>query len=423
MKRIFCFILLLAVSSFYPQTEFIPHLYYPHSLDNYLLSNWSIQKWDSVNWENYFYYEYYYNPANILIEINSKQWDDSNSVWINNSRNFLYYDSSGRHQEYFTQIWSNNSYKNHSKQTYNYNSFDSLSIFQTFLWDDTTNSWNNTDKTMNEYDSNNYLIETVYYKGSGTNWNIYSRSIFTYDSVYNLILNLYQGWQAQWENLNRTLYYYDDNKLSQYIWQQWINNSWESDHRESFTYDANNNLTERLVETAVGSGWINLLRDVRSYNQLNQLYSILTYYWITNSWVMDRSVDYNYDSFGNIIEYIIKHWLDNNTWEYQWRVNYNYLPVYVSDYYSEIEVFTLSNVYPNPFNPITTIEFYIPKSSYVTLKIYDIVGNEIATLVNEEKRAGNYKINFNAKELSAGVYFYRLQTGEFVETKKMVLIK
>jgi ligand-binding sensor domain-containing protein len=85
--------------------------------------------------------------------------------------------------------------------------------------------------------------------------------------------------------------------------------------------------------------------------------------------------------------------------------------------------FSLNQNYPNPFNPSTTISFYIPNSSFVNLKVYDILGNEVATLVNEEKATGSYELNFNALELSSGIYFYKLQAGNFIETKKMILLK
>jgi len=85
--------------------------------------------------------------------------------------------------------------------------------------------------------------------------------------------------------------------------------------------------------------------------------------------------------------------------------------------------FLLSYNYPNPFNPSTKIKYSVPQSSNVVIKVYDILGNEIETLVNEEKSAGSYELTWNAKGLSSGVYFYQLRAGSFVETKKMVLIK
>jgi hypothetical protein len=87
------------------------------------------------------------------------------------------------------------------------------------------------------------------------------------------------------------------------------------------------------------------------------------------------------------------------------------------------ERFILSQNYPNPFNPSTTINFSVPSSEFVRLKVYDILGNEVATLVNEEKPTGSYEVNFDASSLSTGVYFYKLQAGSFIETKKMILLR
>jgi hypothetical protein len=87
------------------------------------------------------------------------------------------------------------------------------------------------------------------------------------------------------------------------------------------------------------------------------------------------------------------------------------------------EKFELSQNYPNPFNPATTIKFSLPKMSFVTLRIYDITGREIETLVNEIRGAGRYDVNFDASTLATGVYFYTLQTEDFQETRKMMLVK
>lgn len=91
------------------------------------------------------------------------------------------------------------------------------------------------------------------------------------------------------------------------------------------------------------------------------------------------------------------------------------------------EGFALSQNYPNPFNPSTKIRFAVPASvgtRYgVSLQVFDVLGKEVATLVNEELRAGNYETTFDGHGLASGVYFYRLQAGGFVQTKKLVLQK
>jgi len=85
--------------------------------------------------------------------------------------------------------------------------------------------------------------------------------------------------------------------------------------------------------------------------------------------------------------------------------------------------FTLYQNYPNPFNPSATIRYEIPERSFITLKVFDVLGNEIASLVNEEKLAGSYEVKFEADRLSSGIYFYKLQSGNFIKTKKMLLLK
>jgi len=85
--------------------------------------------------------------------------------------------------------------------------------------------------------------------------------------------------------------------------------------------------------------------------------------------------------------------------------------------------FALGQNYPNPFNPSTTFKYEIPKESYITLKVYDILGREVTTLVNEQQRAGYYEIDWNAVNNSSGVYFYKIQAGDYVDTKKMILLR
>jgi hypothetical protein len=85
--------------------------------------------------------------------------------------------------------------------------------------------------------------------------------------------------------------------------------------------------------------------------------------------------------------------------------------------------FELAQNYPNPFNPITTIKYQIPEPAFITIKVYDVLGNEMATLINDEKTAGSYGIEFDGYLLPSGVYYYRITAGDFSQTKKMILLK
>ena len=112
------------------------------------------------------------------------------------------------------------------------------------------------------------------------------------------------------------------------------------------------------------------------------------------------------------------------------------IPTSLQDEAEPVTQFELEQNYPNPFNPSTKIKFTIPSSVILSeaenlsiqLKVYDVLGNEVATLVNEQKPAGNYEIEFNSSGLihqtiSSGIYFYQLRAGSFIDTKKMILLK
>ncbi len=88
-----------------------------------------------------------------------------------------------------------------------------------------------------------------------------------------------------------------------------------------------------------------------------------------------------------------------------------------------VKKFALLQNYPNPFNPTTSIQYQIPANIFVTLKVFDILGKEVASLINEEKTSGVYTISFDGSSLSSGVYFYQINAGNFHQTKKFILLR
>ena len=142
------------------------------------------------------------------------------------------------------------------------------------------------------------------------------------------------------------------------------------------------------------------------------------------------------EGFGTTTETHFYSFIDDNIsrGKYQYRlkqIDYNGTFEYSKTVEVEVLVinnFVLQQNYPNPFNPTTIIKYSIPTNVKrgtlnVSLKVYDVLGNEIATLVNEEKQAGNYEVEFNAANLPSGIYFYQLRARSFIETKKMILLK
>ena len=145
--------------------------------------------------------------------------------------------------------------------------------------------------------------------------------------------------------------------------------------------------------------------------------------------------DYNNKDVNNVITYPVTNLSSKNQYYYRVRAYNNagtssnsnvisILLVNVNGNTSGIPTeFMLDQNYPNPFNPTATINYALPKSGLVKIIICDILGREVKTLVNEEKTAGYYSIQFNGNNLTSGIYFYRMQSGNFVETKKLILLK
>ena len=117
-------------------------------------------------------------------------------------------------------------------------------------------------------------------------------------------------------------------------------------------------------------------------------------------------------------------------------INWNAPLVFVAGYFNSISVTNVENVgengmndfrieqnYPNPFNPETRIDFHVPYDSFITIKVYDILGNEVSTIISRETKSGEYSMDFNGETLASGVYFYQMKSDRYLETKKMILLK
>jgi M6 family metalloprotease-like protein len=183
--------------------------------------------------------------------------------------------------------------------------------------------------------------------------------------------------------------------------------------------------------------WAELQMRINSSEWIT-VYSGANRYWTDSNYVYDKSGEL-------LIDFRVKVSDSQNKfsmWSDILTIDKKFNNLTSADYMDskrniEPDEFMLNQNYPNPFNPVTKISFTIPTSPlnpspyqgegpgerFVTLKVYDLLGNEIVTLVSEEKMTGSYEIEFNASKLASGTYFYQLKSGEFIETKKMLLVK
>jgi len=223
--------------------------------------------------------------------------------------------------------------------------------------------------------------------------------------------------------------------MIEYLKQDWSSSgsSWENDELCLYTYDVNYNMIEELKNYWDDSSWVILSEKTYTYDMNNNLIEELWQGWWGLTWTNQDLYTYTYDGNNNMTELLHQYW-DGSSWVNSMRDVYSYIPTGIEDYEYLVTAYSLSQNYPNPFNPSTTIKYQIPELSLVTLKVYDVLGSEIITLVNEEKPLGSYEVDFSVGQnsilsLSSGIYFYRLQVyapgraGSFVETKKMMLLR
>ncbi len=412
----------------YPTLQQIYDLNTPSEGD-FLLSTRTRQIWDATSsiWENDSLVEYSYNELNLPDTLLYHKWrngivwgndggrtyiynqnnkisviNDYTSSWYNNARYRYLYNGINLYRRVLDFNSGGGSWYEAGRSTYQWNYQNYITMLmheyrhQQYGW------WCCGYKYEYIYDSNNILLGIIEHDGDYCfSWYLYKQKLYTYDANGNNIEYLGQNWNSAdsiWINDFLNLYEYNNNNsLIGTIYQNWDTDSleWKNVWRESYSYTTQNHLKTILKETwSAEFKWENYSYREISYDDFENWIEDVTQLWDSTSWL-------------NYFRYLA-------TWDE---------PVTVKEDKTIVNNYHLYQNYPNPFNPSTTINYQIPKISFVTIKIYDVLGNEIATLVNEEKPTGSYEVDFDGSELTSGIYFYQLKAGNFVETKKMILMK
>jgi len=212
--------------------------------------------------------------------------------------------------------------------------------------------------------------------------------------------------------------------------------------RYTYTYDASGNMLTTLWEDWDGTQWVNFVRYTCTYDASGNRLTELAEDWNGTQWVNDWRWAYTYDISGNISLFASEIWsgsswvpengnlsfsIGRNDYDfYGYQITLSYTEIttsFVSQQEGPVTSYELAQNYPNPFNPSTTIEYALPQASFVTLKVYNVLGEEVATLVAGDHAAGTFKAAWDASDMPSGVYFYRLQAGDFVQAKNLVILK
>jgi len=359
-----------------------------------------------------------------------------------------------------------------NKMIYNYNDDFSLNYFAIANW--FNGEWIITDKHTNTYNSDGNLGSVLWewFNARSGEWTKVTKDVFHYDSLENRVLHLHLIFNGQeFENDFKYESSYDSaNNLISSLSQDWIDSIWVNRAKYIYKYSPENVNDTALFQVWTNDKWMNFQMNIFNYNEELYVVSNLSKRWEGNNWLDFGRGTYEYDINNNRV---LEYWeiANNNNWENWFRIFYEYddknnlthlfgeewvggqwvpedEPLRITNpdgiiigflakeiflYYSQptsveneknIENgFNLLQNYPNPFNPTTTITYTIGSSGLVTLKVYDILGNEVAVLVDEMKHVGSYEVKFDGKELSSGIYFYTLISGNFIATKKLILLK
>ncbi len=386
------------------------------------------------------------------------------NYWRSQYRYTYIYNANGDITEKTQEFWQSSAWENFGKRVYTFRSPGKIETFLEQHWE--SSAWVNIQRATNFYDSTLLLTSTLWERWNQPDWIYEEQDIYTYDELNRMIDYTVQRWVGDtWQNDLRYSYSYDNNMLTQILSLTWNNNAWTNIERQTATYE--NGLKKQVfIEMPAWwtSGWVPRYLHTYSYEATHLLDNYLLQEWISGQWenVWDESYTYNANnnktetlqrgwngtSWNNINKLLSSFASNNTETEFLWQrwdaarstsgsmasaesawVNYQRIENTYSATTSIDEKgpvarsFHLYDNYPNPFNPGTEVRFEISGLGFVSLKIYDVLGKEIATLVNEKLPAGSYRRRWDANGLPGGVYFYRLQSGSDTAIKKMVLLK
>ncbi|MCB9219855.1 MAG: T9SS type A sorting domain-containing protein [Ignavibacteriales bacterium] len=304
--------------------------------------------------------------------------------------------------------------------------------------DTDTSEWIKDQKEVYEYSGQlNTRIAVYNWNDFANNWDVDGEILFTYDNLNREIEKLEKDWSAndnQYQNAYiTTTEYYINGEMSSQLYKAWDvdNNQWADSNYTlvEWEYDENVNCivyTTTSMFSIMGFSIVTKIKNEYEYDTNNYLIKDTYYTWedFAEEWIIVNSSEYTNNAEGEVQEILVLIYDGFGGWSNFEKYIYSYNgTVDVETDKILVDEFLLMQNYPNPFNPSTKISFTLSESNHVKLKVYDILGNYINTLIDEFKNSGSYEIRFNAFELASGTYVYTLQQGKNILSKKCILLK
>ena len=356
-------------------------------------------------------------------------WRDS--AWVNKSKKVKTYDDNGYlsqkdRYKYRDGEWS---LKGMTVFENNENGDPATTTRQAYRND----AWINRYRTNFNYNDGGLLMSKVEQKGRQDVWRNRKETALEYEGELCVNRTISRWHDSTWvDRAVQELSYNDAGDRTEKVTYKWRDSTWTPRHRVIYSYNDNAALSEKLFYKWTDSAWVDKARASVGYDDnQNPVQALLEKKDSTDAWVNVSLRENTYSDNGLLTETVRSKWRDEN-WQPHRRHEYNYstdrgvlsagapaaLPKKIA----------LSQAYPNPFNPATTISYRLLEANHVRVDIYDMIGNKVRTLVSQTQNAGAKSYQWNAtndlgQSVSAGIYSYTIQAGEYRDTKKMLFLK
>ena len=357
--------------------------------------------WDSA-WHNKWQWLKSYDDSGYLT--GSEFYKFRDDEWLLRGNVSYTNNDNGAPTSRIRQAYWDGSFYNRSLHEYNYNDGGDLTQHTRFKW--RHDSWHNRSLTELQYQDGLFVNKTNYRWVDSTWANRYLQEISYNDN----------GWR------------------SVKVGYKWTDSGWTERHKTEYSFDDNGDLSQKMFFKWADAGWVTRARlTVSRDDALNPVEVLLEKVDSTDAWNNVALRENAFSDDGMVMETVSSRWR-NDEWRPRKRNEYTYVngpgrsilsiaaPATLPDQIS------LSQNYPNPFNPITTFSYELPKAEFVTIAVFDIRGDIVATLVNERQDPGVRSYRWNATNdnghgVAAGVYIYTIKAGNFRQSKKMILLK